>query len=66
MLKIQKFNQGMCRFPSVFFNFALAVCKAEVFLCSRKVSVNVFLHITFVMVVLVSSTGIPVEKPRAD
>lgn len=41
---------GMCRFLSICSNVALSVYEAEVFLCSRKFSSYVFLHITFVMI----------------
>lgn len=63
MLKFQKFNQGMCRCSSIFSNFALSIFKAEVLTSFKKaVFMGVFLHITFVIIVLVSSMGIPVEK----
>ena len=62
MLKFQKFSQGMYRCSSIFSNFALSIFKAEVLLHSRRLSSWIFLHITFVIIVLVSSMGIPVEK----
>lgn len=56
----------MCRCSSIFFNFALSICKDEVLRHSTKLSSNVLLHITCVMIVLASCTGIPVGKPHAD
>lgn len=61
MLKIEKFNQATCRCSSIFSNFALSIFKAEVLLHSRRLS-YLFLLIASVMIVLVSSMGIAVEK----
>ena len=62
ILKIKKFNQGTCRCSSIFSNFALSIFKAEVLLHSRRLSSHLFLLIASVMIVLVSSMAIAVEK----